>query len=39
VYVLIFKGLISGVAKLPCVSRQKLFLRPHQQKLQSLKWK
>jgi len=30
---------ISGVARVPCVQGRKIFLRPHQQKLQSLKWK
>jgi len=29
----------SGVARVPCALEQKIFLRPHQQKLQSLKWK
>jgi len=29
--------LASGVARVPCALEQKILLRPHQQKLQSLK--
>jgi len=31
------QSVISGVAIVPCAQGQKIFLRPHQQKLQSLK--
>jgi len=32
-------GVSSGVDKVPCALGQEIFLRPRQQKLQSLKWK
>jgi len=33
-----FFRIYSGVARVPCAPRQKIFLHPHQQKLQNLKW-
>jgi len=36
---ILFKLLCCGVARIPYARGQNIFLRPHQQKLQSFKWK